>query len=137
MILAEATGSQTPTFGVTLAGRSAPVAHIESLIGPTFVTLPAHTKIDADESVMDYLENTQIASTALMPFEHTGMQKIMKLSAQCQAACQFQNLLIIQTVDDSSYEEVFDFFDMTGGLGRFNSYSLMWICYLNEEGVEF
>ncbi len=135
LTLAEATQSQTPTFGITLAGRTAPVAHIGSLIGPTFVTLPAHAKIDGKESIMDYLDNTQLSNTAMMPFVHTGMQRIMKLSPQCRAACQFQNLLIIQTQDDRTYEEVFDFFDMTGGLERFNSHSLMWICYLNEEGV--
>ncbi|CAD6593808.1 MAG: hypothetical protein ASARMPREDX12_007679 [Alectoria sarmentosa] len=135
LTLAQVTQCQSPTFGITLAGRSAPVDHIESLIGPTFVTLPTHAHVDATESVMKYLENTQLSSTAMMPFVHTGMQKIMKLSPQCRAACQFQNLLIIQTPDDTNYEEVFDFFDMTGGLGRFNSHSLMWICYLDEDGV--
>ena len=135
LTLAEVTGSHTPAFGITLAGRTAPVAHIETLIGPTFITLPQVNKIDLEDSVRGLLEKTQSSNVSMIPYEHTGMQKIMGLSPQCFAACQFQNLLMIQTQDDTSYEEVFDFFDMTGGLGRFNSYALMWICYLNDDGI--
>ncbi|KAK3171196.1 NRPS [Lepraria neglecta] len=124
------------TIGVTLAGRTAPVRNIESVIGPTFVTLPTRSFCDEDASVLDYLRGTQSAIIEMIPFEHTGMQEIASFSDRCNQACQFQNILLIQTPDDVSYERLFKFDHTTGGLGRFNSHALMVLVYTRPHGID-
>lgn len=122
--------------GVTLAGRTAPVSDIESIIGPTFVTLPTRSFCNEEASVLEYLRATQSAITDMIPFEHTGMQAIASVSNRCNKACQFQNILLIQTPDDLSYERLFEFDDSIGGLGRFNSHALMVLVYTKPHGVD-
>lgn len=123
-------------IGVTLAGRAAPVWNIESVIGPTFVTLPTRPFGDEDASVLEYLRRTQAAVIEMIPHEHTGMQAIASVSRRCDKACQFQNILLIQTPDDLSYERLFKFDDSTGGLGRFNSHALMALVYTRSHGID-
>ena len=124
------------TIGVTLAGRTCPVSNIESVIGPTFVTLPTRIYYGPNDTVEDYLKHTQSSIVEMMPFEHTGMQKIRQLSPQCDAACQFQTLLLIQTPEDRSYEKLFTFDDTAGGFGRFNSHALMVLLFPNPYGID-
>ena len=124
------------TIGVTLAGRTAPVSNIESAIGPTFVTLPTRASCDEDASVLDYLRGIQSAIIEMIPFEHTGMQAIASISDRCNQACRFQNILLIQTPDDLSYERLFKFDDTTGGLGRFNSHALMVLVDTRPHGID-
>lgn len=124
------------TTGVTLAGRTAPVRNIESVIGPTFVTLPTRAFCEKDASILDYLQGTQSAIIEMIPFEHTGMQTIASFSDRCNQACQFQNILLIQTPDDLSYERLFKFDDTTGGLGRSNSHGLMVLVYTRPHGID-
>jgi aryl carrier-like protein len=124
------------TIGVTLAGRTAPVSNIESVIGPTFVTLPTRPFHGPNDNVQDYLDHTQSSITEMMPFEHTGMQKIATFSPQCDAASKFQTICLVQTPDDTSYTKLFNFDDTTGGVGRFNSHSLMVLLFTNPSGVD-
>jgi amino acid adenylation domain-containing protein len=136
LALVQAARSWDVTLGVTLAGRTAPVLNIEKVIGPTFVTLPTSIYKGVDDNVKDYLEHTQSSIIEMMPFEHTGMQNIARYSPQCEAACQFQTILLVQTPDDRSYTKLFSFDDTTGGFGRFNSHALMVLLFTNAAGVE-
>ena len=122
--------------GVTLAGRTAPLWNIENVIGPTFVTLPTRSFCDEDASVLEYLRRIQAAIVDMIPYEHTGMQTIASFSDRCKQACRLQNILLIQTPDDLSYERLFKFDDTTGGLGRFNSHALMVLVYARPHGVD-
>jgi len=130
------TKSWNTTIGVTLAGRTAPVSNIESVIGPTFVTLPTRPVHGSNDNVQDYLDNTQSSIAEMMPFEHTGMQKIATFSPRCDAACKFQTICLVQTPDDTSYTKLFNFDDTTGGVGRFNSHALMVLLFTNPAGVD-
>ncbi|KAF7592009.1 hypothetical protein BBP40_000789 [Aspergillus hancockii] len=136
LALVQAARSWDVTLGVTLAGRTAPVSNIEKVIGPTFVTLPTNVYSGVDDNVRDYLEHTQSSIIEMMPFEHTGMQNIATYSPQCEAACQFQTILLVQTPDDKSYTRLFTFDDSTGGFGRFNSHALMVLLFTNATGVD-
>ncbi|KAB8364869.1 hypothetical protein FH972_024729 [Carpinus fangiana] len=136
LAVAQASQSADISYGVVLAGRTAPVQDIQTLVAPTFVTLPIRAKFTADQTVEDFLKATQSGNIDMMPFEHTGIQKIRRMSSQCFDACQFQNVLIIQPEEDCSFERLFQWDDSTGGLQRANNFPLMWICYLTGEGVE-
>ncbi|KAI5457580.1 hypothetical protein BGZ63DRAFT_427622 [Mariannaea sp. PMI_226] len=91
-------------FGVTISGRSAPVVGIEDIAGPTIATIPVRIKLAGEDKVSEYLEAVQKQALEMMPFEHTGLHRISKLSPGCQQACTFQTLLVIQPAS-SKYDE--------------------------------
>ncbi|KAH8647284.1 hypothetical protein BX600DRAFT_532785 [Xylariales sp. PMI_506] len=99
LVLSRYSESSTVVCGATLSGRTAPVRGIDEMIGPTLTTVPVQIKIDRGEAVFSYLERVQAESSAMMPFEHTGLRRIASLGPDCRTACDFQNLLVIQPSD--------------------------------------
>jgi amino acid adenylation domain-containing protein len=83
-------------FGVTLGGRTADVADIDRIVGPTATTLPVRVQIDPHESVRAYLERVQAESTAMIAFEHVGIPKVAAMGPEYRAVCDFNSLLVIQ-----------------------------------------
>lgn len=90
------TSSADVVFGVTVYGRSAPVAGIEKLMTPTFATIPVRVQSADNQLISEYLELLQRQAIGMMPFEQTGLQNISKASPAAQRACSFQTQLIIQ-----------------------------------------
>lgn len=95
-LISHYTNSDDVSFGETLSGRTAPVGGIETVTGPTIVTVPTRIRIKDDMTVYEYLNNVHAASVAMMPFEHLGLQNIRRISSDSQEACNFQSLLVIQ-----------------------------------------
>ncbi|KAF1733526.1 Nonribosomal peptide synthetase dtxS1 [Beauveria bassiana] len=99
------TNSTDVAFGVTVYGRSAPVAGLESLIAPTFATVPVRVQLAYDQPVSDYLGHLQRQAIEMMAFEQTGLQNIAKVSPAAQMASLFQTQLIIQHEEGIPLEE--------------------------------
>ncbi|KAM3473954.1 hypothetical protein MY8738_008124 [Beauveria namnaoensis] len=99
------TNSTDVVFGVTVYGRSAPVAGLESLIAPTFATVPVRVQLAYDQPVSDYLGHLQRQAIEMMAFEQTGLQNIAKVSPAAQMASLFQTQLIIQHEEGIPLEE--------------------------------
>ncbi|CAH0057103.1 unnamed protein product [Clonostachys solani] len=96
LIVGQMTGSDDVVFGVTVSGRNAPVDGIDSMVAPTFATVPLRVNLTRSQSASEYLEAVQMQATDMIPFEQAGMHRIAKLSSSCHKACQFQTLLVIQ-----------------------------------------
>ncbi|KAI1258964.1 acetyl-CoA synthetase-like protein [Xylariaceae sp. FL1019] len=98
------TSSADVVFGVTVSGRDAPVAGIESMVAPTFATIPMRVKFDEAETVSNYLRRIQQQMIDMIPFEQMGLQTIARMSPSCAQACMFQSLLVIQPqiIDDAA-----------------------------------
>nr|POF13490.1 nonribosomal peptide synthetase tes [Quercus suber] len=84
------------TFGATVAGRQAPVAGIERIVGPVISTVPVRVKLLRQQPISRYLQMVQAQGAEMIPFEQTGLQNIAKLSSDARAACAFSTLLVIQ-----------------------------------------
>ena len=104
ILLSARTGSQDVLFGETLTGRDVPVDGILEMLGPTLTTVPTRIKIDATPTVMGLLTHVRQMSTEVIPYQHVGLQNIRKLSTETAAACNFNNLLVIQTTDGDTIE---------------------------------
>ncbi|KAF4463820.1 non-ribosomal peptide synthetase [Fusarium albosuccineum] len=102
LVAGQMTNSSDVVFGITVSGRNAPVPNIEAMPGPSIATVPQRITWDADQTVSDYLEKVQRDSTHMIPYEHTGMHRIAKISPNARQACQFQTLLIIQSQTERS-----------------------------------
>lgn len=98
-LISRYTNSDDVIFGETLSGRVAPIGGIETVTGPTIVTIPTRIRIDNEMTVSQYLTNAHTASVERMPFEHLGLQIIRRISNDAQEACNFQSLLVIQPAE--------------------------------------
>lgn len=88
--------SNDAVFGAVMAGRQVAVDEIESIIGPTFATIPIRIRIDSSETIAQYLDSVQQSAIATLEFEQYGLQNIAKLNTEAAQACQFQSLLVVQ-----------------------------------------
>nr|POF13517.1 nonribosomal peptide synthetase easa [Quercus suber] len=87
------------TFGAAVAGRQAPVAGIEHMVGPVLSTVPVRVKLPGQQSVIQFLREIQAQGADMIPFEQTGLQNIARLSPDAREACGFSSLLIVQPRD--------------------------------------
>lgn len=137
IIASHYTNSDDVVFGVTVTGRNAPVANIDSMLGPAITTVPVRVRIDSDQKVVDFLDAIQQQATDMIPFEQTGLQRIAKISSAARHACAFQTLLVVHSGNFETVEN--------GPLGRFqfpvtlksyNTYGLTLDCTQDDKGIE-
>lgn len=131
VFIARHCGTQDVVFGATLNGRNAPIRGIDNMIGPTITTVPIRVVLDDEESSAAFLQRIQKQATDMIPFEQTGMHDIGLMSSDAHAACQFQNLLSIQTESRTKYVEVTN----PQHLRNFLTFPLAVDCTISKDGV--
>ncbi|KAI8716954.1 Nonribosomal peptide synthetase 30 [Fusarium sp. LHS14.1] len=125
LIVGSMTNSDDVVFGVTVSGRSAPIAAIDEVPGPTMATVPFRSRLAKSMLVGDYLRSVQQQALDMIPFEQMGLPRIAKLSTDCEHACRFQTLLVVQPEETADVLSEFD--DEHGGPERWlnNTYALL------------
>lgn len=130
------TSSDDIVFGATVTGRNAPVVGIEFVVGPVIATVPIRMRLRRGSTVPELLEEVQRQATDMIPFEHTGLQRIAKLGPDLQHACRFQTLLIVQPAEDAFHSnDALGTWEYGSELQDFTTYTLMVQCKLDPEGV--
>jgi hypothetical protein len=94
MLLARYSETDDVVFGLTLSGRNAPVRDITTIVGPTITTAPLRVKIPTTASVSEFLDAVQTQATDMIPYEHTGLQKIQRFAPHFSAICDLRSLLV-------------------------------------------
>lgn len=137
LVVGRYSDSSDPIFGVTLAGRNASVARISEIVGPTITTVPVRVKLDLEQSnVPDYLQSIQQQMTEMIPHEHMGLQNIRRLGVEAQAACDFQNLLVVQPrTEISGADYPLGLKNLETGNAGFHTYPLVVECNLSENEI--
>ncbi|KAL4973044.1 hypothetical protein BDW66DRAFT_143034, partial [Aspergillus desertorum] len=97
LILSQETGSQIVVFPTALSGRTAPVSGILDVLGPTITTVPIRVCIDPAQELSSYLASIQQQAADMLPFEHTGLHNISKMTA---LPLNFQHLFVVQPAVD-------------------------------------
>jgi amino acid adenylation domain-containing protein/non-ribosomal peptide synthase protein (TIGR01720 family) len=124
-------------FGETLTGRDAPVDGIADMIGPTLATIPTRLQIDPALTLSVFLDQVQTHSSAALPFQYAGLQRIKHLSDDNAIACGFQNLLAVHYDDGMESQSNFWKLRSTGTSGtNFYSYPLTVSCQLGDGMVD-
>lgn len=135
LVLSGQLSSATVSFGLNVNGRNTPVAGIDTIMGPTLATVPVCYHINLDQSVTQYLQNVQQYFTQMIPYQHTGLQKIKEISPE---ACEFQNLLAIhhaeQAVPNSTYDALFKR-EKSEMVEDFFNYAMILQCSLDSRGT--
>nr|ABF29402.1 nonribosomal peptide synthetase [Xylaria sp. BCC 1067] len=130
------TDSPDTIFGVTVAGRGAPVLGIEDMTGPTIASVPYRLCLQSTMSISDALHKVQDDSIAMMPFEQAGLQYISRLGSEAASACSaIQSLLVIQPhpVDTPA---LFRVSKDLAALDAFSTYAITLICRQLPGSVE-
>jgi amino acid adenylation domain-containing protein len=130
------TGSIDTMFGLTVAGRGAPVFGIEDMTGPTIATIPCRLRLELDGTVADALRKIQEDSIAMMPFEQVGLQHISRISPEAALArAAFQSLLVIQP-QPFDPPELFRKSRHLASWGDFSTYAITLICQQGASSIE-
>ncbi|KKK25307.1 hypothetical protein AOCH_002968 [Aspergillus ochraceoroseus] len=91
------TGCGDVCFGETLMGRNVDMPGITDVAGPALTTVPMRLKVDNGLQIPQFLYYVRQLTAAMIPHQHSGLQRIQKLSSDTALACEFQNLLVIQS----------------------------------------
>lgn len=96
------TGSNDIVFGETMTGRDVPIDGIIDILGPTLTTVPTRIQVNPSWTVLEYLQKVNEMAAEVIPYQHVGLQYIRRLNTETAAACDFQNLLVIQTAEEAN-----------------------------------
>jgi amino acid adenylation domain-containing protein len=83
-------------FAATLSGRTASLAGLEDMTGPTITTVPVRVQLDLDQTIDQYLGQIHDQAISMLPFEHFGFSQIRGISDAARDACKVPNLLVVQ-----------------------------------------
>ena len=124
LIVATYSGSNDVVFGETLAGRDIPVNGIADVIGPIFTTVPTRVIVDREANIGHFLNGIHGMATEIIPYQHAGLQRIKRLDSDTDLACDFQNLLVIQTAEEETEDEFWKM-ENSGVADNFFTYPLV------------
>ncbi|KAL9058760.1 MAG: hypothetical protein Q9206_001788, partial [Seirophora lacunosa] len=137
ILLSAHTGSQDVVFGETMTGRNIPVDGVIDMLGPTLTTVPTRIQLDDSWTLMDLLQRVNQMAAEVIPYQHVGMQNIRRLNANTATACDFQNLLVIQTArgNGESSSKLWD--PQNEGVGsNFFTYPLVVECNTDDSSIQ-
>lgn len=139
MIASRYVDSSDITIGVTMSGRSVPVAGITDMMGPTIATMPVRIRVNREQKLQDFLDMIQHQAMEMIPHEQYSLQNIQSINNDAKTACAFQNLMVVQPMlkpvkfaaDEDALQEVrMDF-------SNYLNYALTLECTLVPNGIEF
>lgn len=136
ILLAAHTGSDDVVFGETMTGRDIPVDGVIDMLGPTLTTIPTRIQLNKTSTVTELLQTVNQMAAEVIPYQHVGMQNIRRLNEDSAMACDFQNLLVIQTAQDGrGVSKLWD--PVNTGVGsNFFTYPLVVECNANQSSIE-
>lgn len=135
LLLASYTGSDDVIFGETLAGRDIAVTGITDICGPTLTTVPTRIKIDREATVTAFLKAISTSVTDRIPFQHLGLSEIRRIGGEMAVACDFQNLLVVQTANEELSDSMWSVYD-NGEQSNFFTYPLVVECKMGKSRTD-
>lgn len=134
-ILAAYTGSDDVVFGETLTGRNVNVPGIADIVGPTITTVPTRIRMNRSSTVIQFLREIHQMAAEIIPHQHLGLQHVRRLDGDAALACDFQNLLVIQTAEEKTRDNLWDL-QSSGSAESFFTYPLVVECRVADDEVE-
>lgn len=104
----------------------------------TLATIPVRVQLEEQQTntITAALQHIQDRSIARIPFEQIGLQNIAALGEEAASAVRFQNLLIIQSPEDTKDQYLFQEMGETHHTGTFTTYALTLVCDPSSGVVE-
>ncbi|MGK4003929.1 amino acid adenylation domain-containing protein [Sorangium sp. So ce1036] len=96
LLLSRAARSDDVLFGITVAGRSAPLASVDAMVGLFINTLPLRVAVPQAATVAAWLRDLLRTTTELGPHEHTPLAQARAFSAIPAGQPLFESLLVFE-----------------------------------------
>jgi hypothetical protein len=93
LLLSYYMGSQEVVFGMTVSGRPAELAEIESMVGVFINVLPMRVRISPDEALLEWLQGIQEQQMEMRQYEYTPLVQIARWSDVPRGQPLFETLL--------------------------------------------
>lgn len=139
ILISQLTTSDEVVFGTTVFGRHYPIDDMEDIVGPTIATVPIRANLSEAEAptISSLLDSLQEKATSMIPYEQYGLQNIMQLNRDCQAACNFQTHLTVQPEDYESLNTptLGNWEKPKSLLTSLNTYPLMIECFFSSTSI--
>ncbi|EPE34341.1 Acetyl-CoA synthetase-like protein [Glarea lozoyensis ATCC 20868] len=103
LLMSQYTGHPDVVFAASVSGRNAPVWQIGEIAGPTLTTVPVRVQAKPGMTVRQFIQEVQEQSTAMIRFEHTGLQNIKALVPEAAMALELRNVLVVQIAEESDH----------------------------------
>ncbi len=81
-------------FGITVSGRPAELADVETIVGPFFNTLPVRVEVSPEASVFDWLAAIQARNVELHQYEYSVL--VQQHSGVPLGRPLFENILVFE-----------------------------------------
>jgi len=96
LLLSRYMGCDDVMFGVLVAGRSAPVTDIGSIVGLCVNILPMRIRIDENESLLSFLKQQQLKQLDIQQYEFVSLADIKRWCGSRNDAAIFETLFIFE-----------------------------------------
>ncbi|WP_146231940.1 non-ribosomal peptide synthetase, partial [Lentzea atacamensis] len=94
LLLSTYSGDDDVVFGLTVSGRPAELAGVESMVGLFINTLPVRAAVPGDTSFAEWLPSLQDNQVALQRFEYTPLVDVQRWSAVPHGRALFDSIVV-------------------------------------------
>ncbi|KAJ5884891.1 hypothetical protein N7495_009401 [Penicillium taxi] len=134
VVVSAHTDCEDVTFGLTVAGRSAPVPGLDKMTGPTIAVIPFRIRVEPAQMIEAAIAAIQLHLSRNIEFEQTGLQNIRKISPEAATACEFKTHIGIQpALEINAATPNMRLRPFQTDYSAFASYPLVLVCGLNAD----
>ena len=96
MVLSRFSGESDVVFGATVAGRSAPLNDIESMVGLFINTIPIRVKVASDDSLIPWLKQLQEQHYEAQQYEYISLTQLQSWSEVPRGVPLFESNVVFE-----------------------------------------
>jgi amino acid adenylation domain-containing protein len=105
LLLSRYSGDDEVLFGVTVAGRPATLAGVESMVGLFINTLPLRVRVPSGATVLSWLRDLQEQQSTLQQYEYSSLLDIQGWSEVPRGVPLFESIFVFENLPvGSSYQ---------------------------------
>ena len=109
ILLGRYTDSEDVCFGVVRSGRTAPVTGIDTIMGPTIVSIPRRLRPTRKLRTLEFIRQVEKTTSEALPWEHYGLRNMRKLGESARHVCDFPTMVVVQHQAESLRDIEVDF----------------------------
>ncbi len=106
MLLSRYSGETDIVFGLTVSGRPAALAGVETMVGLFINTLPMRVQIPTDASSLSWLKELQRRQVEMQQYEYSPLVRVQEWSEVARGVSLFESILVVENYPvDASLRE--------------------------------
>jgi amino acid adenylation domain-containing protein len=96
LVLSRYSGEDDVVFGVTVSGRPADLAGVESMVGPFINTLPLRVEIDWNAELLEWLRDLQARQLEIRQYEYSPLVQVQGWSEVPRGKALFESIFVFE-----------------------------------------